>query len=116
MEAVVDDLMMRSMDTARQRGAQYADVRVVDSVAEFIAVKNGVIETLTTTESVGFGVRVLANNAWGFASSRDLTAAEADRMTDLAFQIAQASPLDASPNPGEMGPPVTSRGSHTTPI
>src|ERR671933_47747 len=116
MEVVVDDLMMRAIDTARQRGAQYADVRVVHSVAELIAVNNGVIETLTTTESVGFGVHVLANNAWGFASSRDLTAAEADRVTDLAFQIAQASALVANATPVELGPPVTSRGSYTTPI
>ncbi len=51
--------------------------------------KNGVVEVLSLAESAGFGVRVLADGAWGFASSRELTGPEVDRVTDLAFRIAR---------------------------
>ena len=108
--------MMRAMDLAQRRGAQYADVRVVHSVNESMTVKNGLVDALNRDESIGFGVRVLAHGAWGFASSRDLTGAEVDRVTDLAFQIARASALVAHDQPVDLGPAVTSRGTYTTPI
>ena len=112
----MDDLMMRALDGARVGGAQYADIRVVHNRTERVDVKNGVVETLSMTESAGFGVRVLADGAWGFASSRDLTPVEVDRVTDLALQIARATALVAGAPPVDLGPAVTSRGSYTTPI
>jgi TldD protein len=110
------DLIVRAVDLARQRGAQYADARVVHTVAESLSVKNGVVDALNVDESIGFGVRVLADNAWGFASSRELTTAEVDRVTDLAFQIAKASALVAQKEAVDLGPAVTSRGTYTTPV
>jgi TldD protein len=60
-------------------------------------------------------VRVLAGGAWGFASSRDLSPAEIDRVTAEALAIASAS----ARVPGEkidLGPPVTSQGTYRTPV
>ncbi|MGH2593351.1 MAG: TldD/PmbA family protein [Anaerolineae bacterium] len=114
-EAILKDLMMRAMDLAQRRGAEYADARIVHNVNESISVKNGVVDALNRDESIGFGVRVLAGGAWGFASSRELTAAEVDRVTDLAFQIAQASALVAHDQPVDLGPAITSRGAYVTP-
>lgn len=108
-------LMQRALDLARTRGAQYADIRIVHNRTEAIVVKNGVVETLNFSETIGFGVRVLANGAWGFASSRELSPQEIDRVTALALQIARASALA----PGEkidLGPAVTSQGVYNTPI
>jgi TldD protein len=110
------ELMMRAMDLVKVRGGQYADVRVVHNTTESISVKNGVVNTLSLNESAGFGVRVLADGAWGFASSRELTAAEVDRVTDLAFKIAKASAMVSSGTPVRLGPAVTSQGSYTTPV
>ena len=109
------DLMDRSLDFARLRGAQYADVRVVNNRTQNIAVRDGVVESLNDAETIGFGVRVLADGAWGFASSRDLTAEESDRVTELAVQLARS----AARVPGQvvdLGPPVASRGVYQTPI
>jgi len=109
------DLMDRSLDFARLRGAQYADVRVVNNRTQNIAVRDGVVESLNDAETIGFGVRVLADGAWGFASSRDLTAEESDRVTELAVQLARS----AARVPGQvvdLGPPVASRGLYQTPI
>jgi TldD protein len=110
------ELMMRAMDLVKVRGGQYADVRVVHNTTESISVKSGVVNTLSLNESAGFGVRVLADGAWGFASSRELTAAEVDRVTNLAFKIAKASAMVSPGTPVRLGPAVTSQGSYTTPV
>ncbi len=85
------ELTSRALDLARVRGARYADVRVVKRESQVITVKNGKVEVLSIGESEGFGVRVILNGAWGFASSSLLTNAEVDRVTDLAIRIARAS-------------------------
>src|SRR6476659_264912 len=85
------DLSDRSLDTAVHLGASYADVRVVHRRDESIAVKSGRVEGVAAGESEGFGVRVLVDGGWGFASSSVLTAAEADRVAVDAVRIARAS-------------------------
>jgi TldD protein len=85
------DLTARALDTAAQLGAAYADVRVVRRKDESIAIKSGRVEGVASGESEGFGLRVLVDGAWGFASSSDLTAAEADCVAGEAVRIARAS-------------------------
>lgn len=109
------DLMNRALDLARLRGANYADIRVVHNRTENISVRDGVVESLDFAETEGFGVRVLLGGAWGFASSRDLSPAEVDRVTDLAFEIARASAL-VSGDGVDLGPAVTSHGVYITPV
>jgi len=112
----MDTLASRALETARLKGAQYADIRVVQSAEQSLSVKNGVVDGLSSSESLGFGVRVLAEGgAWGFASSRNLTAPEVDKITDLAVKIAKASALVRG-EPVNLGPAVASRGTYTTPI
>lgn len=108
-------LMDRALDLARLRGAQYADIRVVGNRTESMAVKDGIVESLNNSDSIGFGVRVLAGGAWGFASSRDLAADEVERVTTLAFEIANASSLVRGETV-ELGPPVNSQGTYQTPV
>ena len=55
------------------------------------------------------------NGCWGFASSHDITSKEVDRVTALAVNIAKAS-ATLSKGAVNLGPPVTSRGTYTTPI
>src|SRR6478672_8939009 len=85
------DLTDRALDTAAQLGAEYADTRVVRRLDESIAIKSGRVEGVAAGESEGFGVRVLVDGAWGFASSNRLTAQEADRVAGQAVRIARAS-------------------------
>jgi TldD protein len=85
------DFTARALDTAAQLGAEYADTRVVRRMDESIAIKSGRVEGVAAGESEGFGVRVLVDGAWGFASSNRLTAAEADRVAGQAVRIAKAS-------------------------
>ena len=59
---------------------------------------------LSLDSTQGFGVRVIADGAWGFASSHLLEPAEVDRVTALAVQIAKASAL-AKIEDVDIGPP-----------
>jgi len=111
----MDELVSRALDLAGFKGAAYADIRVVQTEQERFTVRNGVVDTLSVDESVGFGVRVVVDGCWGFASSNDLSPLEVDRITGLAVQIAKASAI-LTKSPVELGPPVTSRGTYTTPI
>jgi TldD protein len=105
---------MRALDLAQSHGAQYADVRVVNYRAEDISVKDGIVEELNSSETEGVGVRVLVNGVWGFASSRNLTTDEIDRITNQAVEIAHASGIVRGEKV-DLGPKVTSQGRYQTP-
>src|SRR5215471_10812657 len=84
----------RALDRAIKAGAEYADVRLIPfSASEDIHVKDGVVENLEYTESAGFGVRILLDGVWGFASSYTISEKEIAHVVDLAVQIAKASAL-----------------------
>jgi TldD protein len=61
-------------------------VRIVERREQTVGVKNGVVESLTETEDHGFGVRVIADGAWGFASSAVLTLGKVERVADSTDQ------------------------------
>ena len=109
------DVALRALDTARLRGAAYADVRVVQHRSESVTVRNRNVEGLVQDESLGFGVRVLVDGFWGFASSNLVTTREADRVAADAVKIARASALVAGPR-AAIGPAVRHVGRYTTPV
>jgi TldD protein len=85
------DLGTKSLETARLRGAMYADVRVMHQRQRDLTTKNGKVGTLAQTESIGLGIRVLAGGAWGFASTDRLTVEGVERCAAQAVAIAKAS-------------------------
>ena len=85
------DFAQLALDTAISCGASYADIRIIDSKSQSIGVKNGEIETMNNSNSLGFGIRVIANGSWGFASSSNLTKNEIKRTATLAVKVAKAS-------------------------
>ncbi len=87
------ELTDRVLNLAQTKGASYADIRIIDLEIQRIVVKNGIVEGISLDTSQGFGVRVIADGAWGFASSFRLEPGEVDKTTALAVQIAKASAL-----------------------
>jgi TldD protein len=85
------DIADRALNAAQLAGAGYADARVVESRSQLIEVKNRQVSALQEGASVGLGVRVLVDGAWGFAASAQLEASEAERCARLACQVARAS-------------------------
>ena len=87
------DLCTLAIDTAKKRGATYADIRIIETKKEAIGVRNGALGQSDLSEDVGLGIRVIANGAWGFASSPEVTRAEIERTAALAVELARASAL-----------------------
>jgi len=109
------DLTDRALDAATAAGASYADVRIERLERQVISVKNGRPDGLVEDESVGFGIRVVVDGAWGFASSSRLEPRELDRIAQLAVQIARASALVSSERV-ELGDPIRSIATYATPV
>src|SRR6476659_8370736 len=80
-----------ALNTVTQRGAGYADVRIVDHRQRSLATKNGKVGHAASAETLGIGVRVLVNDAWGFASTDDLSREAVDKTAAQAVEIARAS-------------------------
>ena len=106
----------RTLNLAEVRGASYADVRVVHRETQAITVKNGTVQRLALDDTQGFGVRVIVDGAWGFASSHSLHPAEVDRVTALAVQIAKASALTKTGEGVDLGPREVHVGTYRTPV
>jgi len=113
--SVERDLAKRALDTARKRGASYADVRFVRRDEENALVKNGRLESADRADSFGFGVRAIADGAWGFAASQVVTADEADRVAALAVEIAKASALTKMRD-AALAPVEAKTATYTTPV
>ncbi len=96
-----DAAAQRALDTARTRGAAYADVRFEDGRSERIEVRNGVVVTLSDDRTTGYGIRALYDGAWGFAASDDLSDAGIDATAARAVAIAQAGAAVAARRFGE---------------
>ncbi|MCJ7491317.1 MAG: TldD/PmbA family protein [Dehalococcoidia bacterium] len=82
---------MRALDEAVRVGASYADVRVARYRRLAVYAEDERIAHVGDDERYGFGVRVIADGAWGFASSDLVTADELLRIAREAVAIAKAS-------------------------
>jgi len=85
------ELAAWALNIANQRGATYADVRVIDDCSRALATKNGKIGNASDSRSQGFNIRVLVDGAWGFASSAELARASVEGTAARAVDIAKAS-------------------------
>lgn len=80
-----------ALNTARKLGATYADIRINRYRNEQISTREKQVQNVSRSQNFGFGVRVLFKGTWGFASSRNVTAAEVERITRQAVDIARAN-------------------------
>jgi TldD protein len=80
-----------ALNVATLRGASYADARLADDRSRGLATKNGKIGHAADSESLGIGVRVIADGAWGYAASDDLSRSAVEATAGRAVEIAHAS-------------------------
>jgi len=85
------DIASWALNVAALRGASYADARIADDRSRALSTKNGRIGTASDSASVGAAVRVIADGAWGFAASDDLSRASVEATAARAVEIAEAS-------------------------
>src|SRR5262249_20229396 len=91
--AHMKDLAQQALDTARARGATYADARAQRSRTQGIVVKNGRVGSIAESESLGIGVRVIAAGSRAFPAAPDLSRVGVDAAAASAVAIARASAL-----------------------
>ena len=72
-------------------GASYADARIVNHRSRALTTKNGKVGSASDSESLGYSVRVIADGAWGFAASEDMSSSGVDATAARAVEIARAS-------------------------
>lgn len=89
-----------ALEAAAGAGATYADIRINRYQTQSVSVRTqrrqgpGALKHVPAVrdrESFGFGVRVLAGGAWGFAASHLVTRDEVVRVARLAVEIAKAN-------------------------
>lgn len=80
-----------ALDVAAMRGASYADLRIVEDRQRALGTKSGKVAHASETESLGIGIRVLVNEAWGFSSTNDLSRESVERTAAHAIEVARAS-------------------------
>jgi TldD protein len=80
-----------ALGMAMARGASHAEARIVSERGRALGTRNGRVATASEGESLGLGVRVLAEGGWGFAATQDLTREAVERCAALAVEIAKAS-------------------------
>jgi TldD protein len=72
------------------KSVDYADVRIVDESIQRINVKNSEV-SLVNNRDRGYGIRVLHNGSWGFASSSVFDSQRIRETAAEAMEIAKAS-------------------------
>jgi TldD protein len=89
----MQQIVLRALELATQRGVQYADVRLVESRSQDLSTRNGRVSQVADTESAGMGIRLLIDGGWGFSATDDLTPAGIEKAIHKARAIAKASTL-----------------------
>lgn len=94
-ESQILELASRAVEAAQSMGADYADARITRVVSQRFGYpdKSVVSASLSDTETLGFGVRVLKNGYWGFAASPYWDAEEAVLLAKEAVRQASANSL-----------------------
>ena len=103
-----------ALEMARKEGATYADVRINRYRNQMISFRAQTdratrkpveVPRVADSESFGFGIRVLAEGTWGFASSYDVSKDAIARAAAHAVEIAKANaplrlrPVQLAPTP-----------------
>ncbi|MEJ8804421.1 TldD/PmbA family protein [Pontibacter sp. H249] len=80
-----------ALNTAKSKGASYADVRIGRYLQQYVFTREKQVQNIVNAESYGVGVRVLANGTWGFAATSDVSDKGIAKAAEQAVAIAKAN-------------------------
>lgn len=104
-----------AIDAAIAAGASYADIRINRYRNQYISTREEKVQGISDSQSYGFGIRVIAKGAWGFASSVGVHRDEIIRVAGDAVAIARAN-SSLQKEPVTLAPAQSYRDSWSTPI
>lgn len=82
-----------ALNAARDAGATFADVRIVERRDDRVGVVRRSVKGIDDSESLGYAVRVLLDGCWGFASGTTLDRDAVARTSSAAVETARASAM-----------------------
>jgi len=86
-----DALADVALSTARDLGADYADIRITRKREEGIYTREERVQWVERSQTFGFGVRVLVAGAWGFAAGNSVTQGAVRQAVATAVKTAAAN-------------------------
>lgn len=95
-----------ALQAAKSKGASYADIRIGRYLNQFVTTRENRVQGIANTESIGVGIRVIANGSWGFAATNSLTKEDIARTAEKAVAVAKANakiitePVQLAPQKG----------------
>ncbi|MDI9364231.1 MAG: TldD/PmbA family protein [Flavobacterium sp.] len=103
--AIKKQLADAALNTAKSRGAAYADIRINRYLNQVVATREKRVENVANSESFGVGVRVIANGCWGFAATNNVTIDGVAKAAERAVAVAKANakfsdPVQLAPQKG----------------
>ena len=104
-----------ALSAARRAGASYADIRINRYRNQFIFTRDRRVQNIVNTEDYGFGVRVIVDGTWGFASSSNVTKEEIARVAGQAVTISRANKA-INVEPVRLAPVESYDGRWNTPV
>ena len=87
----VEGLLEGLLERASAGGASFADLRVLWVEMTSLELKDGELKQAVEGAEAGFGLRVLVDGHWGFASANDLSAAAGGTALRRALAMARAT-------------------------
>lgn len=85
---------LTALQRAQDLGASYADVRIETTDEQKIQLMDGSLDKFVAGTESGFGLRVLVDGAWGFASSNDLEMDSWTKGIETAVALARRAKRD----------------------
>ncbi len=85
------ELAQAALDAARTAGASYTDVRIAARRSQAIMTREHRVAGVNESDTVGCGVRVLVDGAWGFAAHKMLTRDSVAEIARMAVAQARAN-------------------------
>jgi TldD protein len=104
------------LEEARKAGATYADARVTGTQTQQVSVADAGSGSVSESSDSGFGVRVVAGGAWGFAASSRAEPDEAKRTARYSVEIAKASAILKPVRPLKLAPVEPAVDEYETPV
>ncbi len=80
-----------ALNTAKSKGASYADVRIGRYLNQFLVTREKNVDNISNTESYGMGIRVIANGSWGFAATDKMDNDSIAKAAAQAVEIAKVN-------------------------
>ncbi|MFN2613721.1 MAG: TldD/PmbA family protein [Actinomycetota bacterium] len=109
-----EQLADAALSRAKELGATYADFRFERLRGQRIMTRDRELQTLVTSDELGYSVRVIAGGSWGFASSIDVSPGAAADAAARAVEVARAlaalnsEPIELAEEPAHTDTHVSS--------